>query len=227
MSGRGTRIDGYEDGKWFCQDEMFDFQSKLAYYLRNGKPTNEVASALVGSGDFAGEISLTYNIFQKITTNAADTTGQYYDKVEYAQSFGLVGAYGATTDSNAFDIHSRYFLGLGYRLAHKTGEKIPGTTHRREALFSTQIGIARIDNVEYVDSSSRQIKMTNGDLPDYSTKTCVGIETELYYPLGPYSSLFMGARLYPKQGDSSPNQWSAFIGFTYSVDKLIELLPGN
>ena len=223
---RREEFKGHSDKNWIWDDEWklnnrLDWQTRLAYYARSGKPTNEVASALVGSGDFGGELTVTLNLFQIVHGNASksdvkfsDQKGEeFFKSTTSAHSFGIVASYGGITDKEAFDIHSRYLVGIGYR------------ANFRETLFSTQIGFARVDNVEFVDNSSRVIRMTNGDVPRYRSQSSMAIESELYWPLGSGVAIYAGAKLYPLQSGSSPNQWSGFIGVTYSLDKLKALLP--
>ena len=215
---RREEFKGHSNKNWIWDDEWklnnrLDWQARLAYYARSGKPTKEVASALVGSGDFGGELTITLNLFQTMRADESKAGEEFFKSTTSAHSFGLVASYGGITDKEAFDIHSRYLVGIGYR------------ANFRETLFSTQIGFARVDNIEFVDNTSRVIRMANGDIPRYRSQSCMAIESELYWPLGSGVAIYAGAKLYPLQSGSSPNQWSGFIGVTYSLDKLKALLP--
>ncbi len=211
---------------WFNPRSLFehiDLQTKLGFYLGGGGDDPQ-ASAIVGSGDFAAEATLTFNIYQGLFGVAprarSEAKRSIFDETILAQSFGLVTSYGGVTDRSAFDIHHRVLTGLGYKGAFKVRGDDPGTVDK-ELLYSIQMGCAWIEQTQFTDPDSRTIRVRRGDIPVYKIEPGFAVESELYWRITPTSFLFVGARLY---GDHDPNPWSAHIGITIAADKIAGLL---
>lgn len=204
--------------------DHMDFQTKLSFFLHDNGSKTTNASTIVGSGDFAAEATVTFNIYQGLFGPSPRATGgadrSIFDETTLAQSIGVVVSYGGITDRQAFDIHHRIFTGLGYKGAFRIGESDPESV-ARELLYNIQMGYAWIEQTQFLNDDTREIKLTQGDLPDYQLEGGFAVETELYWRITKTSFLFVGARLY---ANHDPNPWSAHIGVTIAADKVSDLL---
>lgn len=202
--------------------DHMDFQTKLSFFLHNNGDKTTNASTIVGSGDFAAEATLSLNIYQGLFGPSAtgDRSHQIFDETKLAQSVSLVVSYSGVTDRQAFDIHHRVLLGAGYKGAFRVSDPDPDNV-AKELLYNIQMGYAWIEQTEFLNDNTREIRLTNGDLPDYKLSGGFAVETELYWRITKTSFLFVGARLY---ADHDPNPWSAHMGVTIAADKIAGLL---
>ena len=206
-----------------------DGQVQMGFFL-HGNGDNPTASTVVGSGDFSGEFTIGYPIAMGLFSDKGNvaaplpSTEELYNKTTSTHWLGTVFSYGATTDRAAFDVHHRIFTGLGYRCAFKAPYFADGGETKREVLVSVQCGYAALESTEFVSGSSRTIRLNHGDIPDYDLEHGVGLEMDFRVPLNKSSYVTFGSRIY---GLHDPNPWNAYIGITWSFDKLAGLFPGN
>ena len=212
----GKTFNGWRGRDWgFPVYDDLDFQSKVSFFI-NGESSDRSASAIVGAGDFAADITIGYPLLFGVFTDLPGTNligaglTNLYLHTTSVHWFGLVASYGATTDKNAFDVHNRYFAGFGYRAAFPAA-------HNREALVSVHIGCAWVESTRFVDSTTRTIFMKH-DAPKYFLESGLGIETECRIPLTDAADITFGARIY---SGHEPGKWSANIGLTYPLEKLL------
>jgi hypothetical protein len=202
-----------------------DFHGRLSYIAQDSKNTS--AAAIIGTGEFGMEVTLGLPLYQSINVPSRNL-GQYrnamdlYTNTTSAHWFGFVASWSGTTDGRAFDIHSRYFAGLGYRAAFKSpweGSDASG----REIALNFQIGGASVDAVQFTDKFTRQIAAESPGIPDYGTDTLMGVEAEIYIPINKSLNAVVGARFYPLSNSDSPNSWNAYVGLTVPLTKLAGL----
>ncbi len=221
-----TNWNGWTGLTWVNPLKNTDVQARLAFFLHDGNE-DSTASTIVGSGEFASELTLGFPLlhgvfFDEQKAPSSSNAEILYAKTTSAHSINLITSYGVTTDRHAFDAHHRYFLGLGYRAAFKAPFEMAQGEKEREVLINIQLGCAWIESTDYVDETSRTIKLINGDLPDYSLKAGIAMEAEFYYPINKATYATFGTRIY---GGHNPNPWNAYIGITWSFDKLLKLIP--
>ena len=188
--------------------ENWDFDSRLTYNF--AKSNENDPSAIVGSGDFGLELTMSGLIHHKRFLNGSSDRG--------AESIGLDICYGLTTEKSAFDAHHRFFAGPSYTVS------FPGDAHRW-IQFTTRLGYGRVETVKFTSASTREIKLDHGDIPRYSLNSAIAFETELFYPLRADATLTFGARIY---GKLDPNPWTVYIGYSKSISQLAKaLLPSS
>ncbi len=99
-----------------------DFSGRLIFMAQDDKEAT--AAAIVGTGEFGMETTIGIPFFQGIDTYSGNLTKamdaeELYKDTRSTHWVGVVGSWSGVTDASAFDIHSRYFVGLGYRAAFK------------------------------------------------------------------------------------------------------------
>jgi hypothetical protein len=203
-----------------------DFQGRISFVAKDDKETS--AAAIVGSGEFGVETTVGFPFYRSIvlkdseTYKKCDSATELYDKTEHTHWLGLVGSWSGVTDGSAFDIHSRYFFGLGYRAAFKAPWTAEDGDVGREAALNFQIGYAMVDAVKFANRDvDRTIRLRNGDVPDYSEEGAMGVEAEFFIPVTKSLDVVVGTRLYT---GIDPNPWNAYIAATFPLDKLAKIL---
>ena len=223
-----------KDGSYFFLSNFpnslkapLDIQGHLSYYAKDGKETT--ASAIVGSGSFGGEVTLGLPFYralytldatvpQKISKEDHDTL---YKKTVSAHWVGLTLSYSGVTDSDAFDIHSRFLLGVGYRAAFKTPFEVTDGSRNREVTVSFTVGAASVETVKFLSEATREIQLHHEDVPKYRSRPAFALEMEAYYPITASLSAVMGARLY---SGTDPGTWNAYFGLTVPLSKIADIL---
>lgn len=199
--------------KWFWDqdDPSVDIQARLNYIAKDDKETT--TAAIIGSGEFSGEITLGLPVWRKINLNDTVSSLQWDDEVDIykktadAHWVGLVASYSAVTDSGAFDIHDRIFGGVGYRAMHKAGFVADG----REFSISLNGGVAFVDSLEFISKRNHEVRLVHGDVPDYEMKAVGALEAEVNLPLTGNISATLGTRFYT---GLDPNVWTAYVAVT-------------
>ncbi len=227
-AGGGGLFLWQKNGKRWEGAIPLDIQTHISYYAKDSSDTT--ASAIVGSGNFGGEVTLGLPIYRALYTkngsNPKNTKSEdLYNETESVHWFGVVGSYSGVTDSESFNVHSRYLLGVGYRAAYPSfggfGDSDSKNGERpREFVLSVTLGAAGVDSVQFLNNTSREIKMHHGDVPDYTVKPTFALEMEAYYPLNSSLSAVLGSRLYP---NLDPGMWNAYAGVTIPLDKIAAL----
>jgi hypothetical protein len=186
----------------------WDFDTRLTYNFAKGKEDD--ATAMVGSGDFGLELTLTRHLFRDTMT---------HDWADGAGSFGLDFSYGLVTEKGSFDAHHRLFAGPSYSVSMRMADT------GKWALLTTRIGYSKMESVIYKSSSSREIVLEHGDIPKFKLKDAVAFESELFYPLGKDATISLGTRIY---GKMNPNPWTVYIGYSKAISALAKgLLPNQ
>jgi hypothetical protein len=201
-----------------------DFSGRLIFMGHDDKKTT--AAAIVGTGEFGMEVTMGIPLFQAIDTDTdglgAKSAEELYADTRSTHWVGIVGSWSGVTDSSAFDIHSRYFVGLGYRAAFKAPWETDasGEPFSREIAMNFQIGRAWVDAVEFTNRATHEIRAESLGEPSYREKGAMGVEAEFYIPLGKSLNGLVGARLYPLSGSHTPNTWNAYVALTVPLTKL-------
>ncbi len=204
-----------------------DFSGRINYISQNEDSTS--AAAIIGSGEFGMETTLGIPLYQAIDSYSGklDRTRnakELYDDTISVHWVGAVFSWSGTTDASTFDIHSRYFAGVGYRAAFKAPWESSGATERREVAVSFQMGGAWVDAVQFKSKQSDEIFTEHNGRPAYKTESCLGVEAEMYIPINKTLNGVVGARFYPISGNDTANSWNAYVGLTVPLSKLSGLL---
>jgi len=205
FNGRAQeKRDSAHPGEWFRKG--WDFQTRFSYAFGNGSDTLPDAAALGGS-EFQVEGTLGRNLVRYVT---ADHSMRI--------SFGPELSAGLATDRRNFEVHPHGLVGVGWTI----GGKSPFATdpHHRYAL-SLRTGYAWQDVPSLTTGTNGlalkldpTIKLVEYD----GLKGGLGVETELFYPLSETAFLTLGGRAYSLSGK---DQWSFYIGYVKSIDKLL------
>lgn len=200
-----------------------DFQGRINYIAQDDNKETS-AAAIVGTGEFGMETTLGIPFYQALNTYSgtynARSALELYNDTFSAHWVGGVLSWSGTTDGGAFDIHSRYFVGVGYRAAFKAPWESGTKEERREVGLNFQMGAAWVDAITYSDKSERAIKADSLGVPDYEAESALGVEAEVYIPLTKSLNGVVGARFYPLSGDDSPNTWNAYVALSLDLTKL-------
>lgn len=193
-----------------------DFQGHLTFVADGDDKVS--ASAIVGSGEFGLEATIGVPFFRAMYMSDAaknDLRGHastnLFSRMSSAHWIGAVASYSGTTDSDAFDIHSRYLAGIGYRAAFKAPWDAGDTGVNREVVCSFTGGIAGIETLEFVNGSDREVKLERDGVLSWNMETAFGLEAEVYLPINKTANLVLGTRLY---AGPDPNPWNAYVAFT-------------
>ena len=204
-----------------------DIQGHLSYYAKDNQSTT--ASAIVGSGSFGGEVTLGFPFYRALYTLDAtvpqkiskEDHDKLYKNTVSAHWVGLTLSYSGVTDSDAFDIHSRFLLGVGYRAAFKTPFEVTDGSRNREVTVSFTVGAASVETVKFLSEATREIQLHHEDVPKYRSRPAFALEMEAYYPITASLSAVMGARLY---SGTDPGTWNAYFGLTVPLSKIADIL---
>ncbi len=222
---RATTPEDGDYSMWFWggkmkADRSIDFQARFNFIAKDDKETT--AAAVVGTGEFGGEVTLGLPVWRKLTVNtpnslddAGTDLNKTYEETRSARWVGVIVSYSGVTDSDAFDIHSRVLSGIGFRVARKDWS----LQDAREFTLSVNAGVAFLDTAEFISSNSHEIRLRHRDVIDYKVDTAFGLEAELNLPLTGHISATLGTRLY---AGMDPNVWNAYIAVT--VDNVSDLL---
>ena len=201
--------------------ENYDLREGLDYEFRvnyNFDQSDSNASAVVGTGDFGFETYVNYGIpsdwFSQVftdETNPAVVTG--------GASLGVEIGYGVVTQKSSFDSLQRGFAGLGFSSSYQLGSAVKP----RWLLLQARLGYARLDTLEFIDETSREVATINGGLPDYQPASAFAAEIDLVYPLNEDAFLTAGGRIY---NGPNPNPWTFYVGYTTSLTKIGKALFG-
>ncbi len=214
-----------DGGKWQFLGAP-DFSGRITYIANTSDESS--AASIVGTGEFGMETTVGLPLYRAIYTvdrslKASSALG-LYDKTSHAHWLGVVGSWSGTTDGKGFDIHSRGFLGVGYRAAFAAPWESESEERHREVALSFQTGPSLVDSVRFVDeNSSRVIETVGVEDPKYSSTFSWAFEAEAYVPISKTLNGVMGVRLYTLM-DDAPNLWNAYIGVTIPLNKLAKLL---
>jgi hypothetical protein len=185
----------------------WDFQGRISFSFFD---SNGDGAAILGAGDLYSEITLGKHLARWARHNQA-------------HSVNVEGSYGAVTDRKSLDLHARILAGLSYNAAFEN----PLTTKQRRILFSSRLGAAFYEIPRFVDAHSAEVVMRR-NLPEFRMTVGYALESELFYPLSNASALTAGGRLY---GNSDPNPWTVWVGYTKSIGQLLRatksFLPGG
>jgi hypothetical protein len=216
QGAKKTDQDG-DGGEWGLGSP--DFQGHIMYVAKDDKEAS--AAAIVGSGEFALEVTVGLPFYQAIYTRDgsldAKNGRELYDKTLHAHWLGIVGSWSGTTDGDAFDVHSRYFFGMSYRGAFKAGWSKQEDKIRREVTATFQIGYAAVDSVRFVGNNDTSVFLTHGSVPKYHMESAMGVEAEVMIPLGKTFTGTAGARIYT---GIDPNPWNAYVAVTVPLEKV-------
>lgn len=202
-----------------------DFSGRLIFMAQDDKKTT--AAAIVGTGELGLETTMGVPFFQAVDTYSGNLTAhtdatKLFKDTRSTHWVGAVGSWSGVTDASAFDIHSRYFVGLGYRAAFKVPWETDteGKEFNREIAMNFQIGKAWVDAVKFKDRSTHEVVDEKLGEPRYRMKGSMAVEAEFFIPLGKSLNGLVGARFYPISGSDTPNTWNAYVGLTVPLTKL-------
>jgi hypothetical protein len=208
----------YDGFEW--NEFPLDVQAHISYYAIDDKETT--VSAIIGSGSFGAEVTLGIPVYRALYTHGRTSTADFgYDRTDSVHWVGLVASYSAVTDADAFDVHDRLLLGIGYRAAFRTQVKDSESKRHREAVLSITGGAAGVETIKFLNDGTREIQLHHEDIPKYRTSAAFALEAEVYYPVTSSLSAVMGTRIY---SGLDPNTWNAYFGLTVPLDKLVEIL---
>lgn len=178
---------------------LFDVDMRVSYNFAKGSEKD--TSAIVGSGDFGLEVTVSRLLARRLH--------QDLDANEGAYSIGIDLSYGLNTDRNSFDAHERIVVGPSYTASRAQGE--------RWLLFTSRIGPALLDTVKFQSKATREIALEHDDVPRFRLHPAAAFEVELFYPIGTDATITLGTRAYV---GVRPAPWTVYIGYSIPISNL-------
>lgn len=164
----------------------------------NPADAGDSAAALVGTGDFGLDLALTWNAWR-------------YAGQDYLFTTGPCVAFGGVSSKANYDILKRALVAWDISTRHKVGST--------NIYLNLRGGAAFLDTVK-MDTNTREVDLAYGDRPKYNMRTVGAIEMEAFIPTSNnhQSGLVLGTRFYMGR---EPNTWTAYLGYTASIDDLL------
>lgn len=218
-------INAARDGDWnaFFRDDSTP---------KNTTSAGEVTKRFLRRGwDVEGRLSYTFTSEQKVSATTIVGSSEVYadlnvDKLFWyglsgkrAWSVALGSRVAGGASRNDRRVHPDHFYGLRFNLGSPvwTGKKY------QMSLLRIGVGAAVVDQLR-TDPTSFGLKVPyQGSRPLYDQKTVPVIESEVWYPVSPSSSVRLGARLYD---ELDPNPWTISLGYTVDVGRVFKALSG-
>lgn len=198
-----------EPSKAYSFLSVFDFETRLTYNFADAKAN---ATAIAGTGDFGGEISIAAPVIPGITLHLHEPRDASLGGWSIAPEF----SYGIVTGKADFDARERKFWGAGYTVSYNLGGR--EQANRRWLRFHAAVGRAKIDALKFVDDKSKEIEVVNGMLPRYHAINTTAFEADVIYPVSKDAHLTFGGRVYD---GSRPNSWTLYLGYTRPISKIL------
>jgi hypothetical protein len=188
----------------------FDLDTRLTYNFSESKAN---ATAIAGTGEFGGEVTLTAPILSNVNFYLHDPKDWRKGGWSLAPEF----SYGVVTNRGAFDAIERKFFGLGYTASHNFG----AASDPRWVRLHLALGKADVDTVMLVDEKSRDIALIRGTLPHYRKERRKAFEADVIFPVGKDTHITFGGRVYDGR---QPASWSLHLGYTQPIGNLLGAL---
>jgi hypothetical protein len=172
--------------------DFIDYQARIGYTFNQD---DKSAATVVGTGEFDAEVSIEPRLVERYCGDGSKW------------SINSVFSYGAITDKGTFDIHNRWFVGLGwYSCPHLS---VKGDVANSHAFFMVRMGAANIETPVFSGKGTELETVHGGTIPAYRAHWGLALESELYVPVNDSTSIIAGGRLY---ADGDPSLWSIFLG---------------
>lgn len=188
---------------------LFDFETRLTYNFSEAKAD---ATAIAGTGDFGGEVSLAAPVIPGINLHLHESGDASLGGWSIAPEF----SYGVVTGKGDFDARERKFWGVGYTVSYNLGGR--EGADRRWLRFHAAVGRAKIDAVKFVDDKSKEVELINGTLPRYRAMNTTAFEADVIFPVSQEAHLTFGGRVYE---GARPNSWTFYLGYTRPISKIL------
>ena len=198
----------YDEVNWCVRDwstlwKNSDFQARGAYTF-GPEATN--GSTIIGSGNLTLELMIGEHLLHWSDPSKSK-----------AGSINLEGSVSITTDRSFLEVHPTTFIGIAYVASYA-----PPWDQKNRAFFLARIGGASVDVPQLSNPDTLQVQSKHSE-PVFDESWRLGLEMEVYYPLGRGQFVSAGGRVYSGHdfiGSQGPTPWSLWVGYSISLDKV-------